>query len=142
MDFTPLIHTDETLLSGLHGFGNISWLILTHHQHTVPPSWQSDHSLILLDLTVFSQISVSVPVPVPVPVPAFRVFHLPHRNPHPTSTSQPNSTRSSQQPSASSASGKRNDNVSKELPPSGRAAQQQTSAASRGKGNQSRSVYL
>ena len=36
MDFTPLImiHTDETLLSGLHGFGNISWLILTHHQHT------------------------------------------------------------------------------------------------------------
>ena len=77
MDFTPLIHTDETLLSGLHGFGNISWLILTHHQHTVPPSWQSDHSLILLDLTIFSQISVSVSVPVPVPVPAFRVFHLP-----------------------------------------------------------------
>ena len=34
MDFTPLIHTDETLLSGLHGFGNIIWLILIHHQHT------------------------------------------------------------------------------------------------------------
>ena len=77
MDFTPLIHTDETLLSGLHGFGNISWIILTHHQHAVPPSWQSDHSLILLDLTIFSQISVSVSVPVSVPVPAFRVFHLP-----------------------------------------------------------------
>lgn len=67
-----------------------------------------------------------------------------HRNntPPPTSTSQSNSSRSSQQPSASSISGKRNDTVSKELPPSGRAAQQQALAASRGKGNQSRSVSV